>query len=181
MNNEDIKKHTQQWLNEVVIGLQLCPFAKKPFHQDTIRYIASKSLSDEERINELISECRNLDENRSIETTLIVYGKALSDFFDYSHFIEWANTTLKKNNWQGIYQIATFHPKYVFSNTENNDRGNLTNRSPYPIIHLLREETLQAVIESFPDTESIPEKNIETMNALTDTEIKRLFYYLNTL
>ena len=169
---------TRKWLESIVIGLQLCPFAKKPFKRDTIRYALSTAESDEQRIEELINECQTLDENNHIETLLIIYTKGLEDFFDYGQFIIWANSTLKNNGWQGIYQIASFHPNYVFANTNDNDRENFTNRAPFPIIHLLRETTLKEAIDTFFDTESIPKKNIETMEALSEQAIRSLFYYL---
>lgn len=180
MNKTDILKHTQQWLEKIVIGLQLCPFAKKPFSQKTIRFTLSDAETDEDRIRELISECETLDKDSGIETSLIIYGHGLADFFDYTQFIDWANSTLKNNHWQGVYQIATFHPRYVFTNTHESDRENLTNRAPYPMVHLLRESRLQEAIELFPDTDTIVEKNIATMNELTDAKIKRLFHYLAT-
>jgi len=178
MNQSDILKHTQQWLEEIVIGLQLCPFAKKPFSQKTIRYSLSDAKNDEERIAELITECETLDKDSGIETSLIIYSKGLSDFFDYTQLLDWANSTLKRHNWQGVYQIASFQPDYVFTNSQACDRDNLTNRAPYPIIHLLRESSLEAAIEQFPDTDTIVEKNIATMNNLTESDIKRLFHYL---
>ena len=169
---------TRQWLETIVIGLQLCPFAKKPFKQDGIRYALSSAVSDEERIDELIKECQSLDENKQIETSLIIYPQGLEDFFDYGQFVQWANSTIKNNGWQGVYQIASFHPDYVFANTHANDRENFTNRAPYPIIHLLRESTLAEAIDTFPDTESIPAKNIATMQALSEQEMQALFRYL---
>lgn len=177
-NNNGIISLTQQWVDSIIIGLQLCPFAKKPFNQHSIFYTVSNAETNEKRIDELINECHRLDNDRKIETTLLIYKKGLNDFFDYSQFIEWANSVLKKNGWQGIYQIASFHPRYVFANTSPNDRENYTNRAPYPIIHLLREQTLEEAIKNFPNTDAIPEKNIATMNALSDEKLRSIFYYL---
>jgi len=119
-----------------------------------------------------------LDENTKVETSLIIYPNGLDNFFDYSQLIDWANAHLKKQGWQGIYQIATFHPSYTFANTHSDARENLTNRAPYPILHLLREDDLQEAIDQFPDTQTIPDKNIATMNNLTEQDVKQLFYYL---
>ena len=178
MSNEKIVYAVKEWIETIIVGLQLCPFAKKPYNQNSIRYTVSKKDTDEMRIEELIEECLFLDHHQDIETSLIIYPSALLDFFDYSQFIQWANSSLKAKGWQGTYQIASFHPEYEFANTDTNDRENLTNRSPYPIIHLLREDQLEKVIELYPDTSTIPDKNIETINCLSEKEIQQFFYYL---
>jgi hypothetical protein len=173
-----IKQRTRQWLEEVVIGLELCPFAKAPFQKEQIRLMVSQADSEEELIEELIAQCRHLDEDINTETTLIICANLLNDFFDFCQFLKWADSTLKNNQWQGIYQLANFHPHYIFSGCEYSDLQNLTNRSPFPILHLLREKTLTNMLEKYPEPELIPKKNIEKMQQLSIAEQQRYFAYL---
>ncbi len=175
---DEIKIQVTQWLQDVVIGLRLCPFAKAPFQKQQIRLVVSTALTEEALNEELINECQYLDNNSNTETTLIICTNLLFDFFDFCQYLQWAESTLKQHQWHGIYQIANFHPDYQFSNTDSNDPQNLTNRSPYPIIHLLREVSLSSVLDNFSEPESIPEKNIQTMNNLSEIEKQRYFHYL---
>lgn len=179
--NEEKNKIIQQvedWLVELVLGLNLCPFAKSPYQKEQIRFVVCEKKTEEEINDALIEECKFLDQDNNIETSLIICPNALLDFFDYRQFLLWAEQTLKKNGWRGVYQIASFHPDYVFANTEADDRQNLSNRSPYPILHLLREASLEAVLERYDNPDSIPENNIQTLNSLSLDEIKKRFSYL---
>jgi len=182
MNSEEIseekKAACERWLKEVVIGLQLCPFAKAPFQKKQIRFVPSEATTEEQLINELIEECQYLNRDQETETTLLICPELLSDFFDFCQFIQWAESTLKKQGWQGIYQLAHFHPDYCFTGCHPDDAQNLTNRSPYPILHILREASLEKALEHFEAPESIPEKNIQTMNAMSEADKRRYFNYL---
>ena len=173
-----IEQQTRQWLQDVVIGLQLCPFAKAPFQKEEIHFLVSQANSEEELIEELIGECHHLDTNNKTETTLIICANLLNDFFDFCQFLNWANSTLKSNQWQGVYQLANFHPDYQFSGCEYNDPQNLTNRAPFPILHLLREDSLSKILEKYPEPELIPKKNIEKMHQLSIDEQHKYFSYL---
>ena len=173
-----IEQQTRQWLEEVVIGLQLCPFAKAPFQKKQIRFLVSQADSEEELIEELIAECQVLDADIHIETTLIICANLLDDFFDFCQFLNWAESTLKKNQWRGIYQLANFHPHYIFNGCDYNDLQNLTNRAPFPILHLLREENLSSMLAKYPEPELIPQKNVARMQQLSIDEQQRYFAYL---
>lgn len=173
-----IKNTVERWLQEVVIGLQLCPFAKAPMNKKQIRFIISNAKTEEELNNDLIKECQHLDLYKDTETTLLICPYALKDFFDFCQFLNWANASLKQNQWQGIYQIAHFHPDYCFTGIEPEQPQNLTNRSPYPILHILREASLESVLKHFDTPEGIPEKNIQTMNKLSEGDKRRYFHYL---
>ncbi|MBX2807125.1 MAG: DUF1415 domain-containing protein [Cellvibrionaceae bacterium] len=170
--------HVKSWLETIVIGLQLCPFAKQPFVKQTIHYHISDACTDEERIEELLGECRYLSNNPAIETTLIIYTHALADYFDYGQFMQWGQSSLKRQGYRGVYQLASFHPDYQFANTPENAAENLTNRSPYPIVHLLRESSLSNAVAQFPDTGTIPAKNRATMREMDDLRRRQLFAYL---
>jgi hypothetical protein len=160
--------NTQEWLEKAVIGLHLCPFAKAVHLAKQIRYIASHALTSEELLTELMTEMKFLasaDPTR-VDTTLLIHPFVLNDFLDYNEFIDVADAALADLNLEGILQVATFHPDYQFAGTEPTDITNFTNRSPYPTLHLLREHSVELAIESYPDTNEIPAKNIQTMQQL---------------
>lgn len=173
-----IEKAVRDWLEQVVIDLQLCPFAKAPYQKGEVRFVVCEA-SEEEVINQtLIDECHLLDQQSDIETSLIICSKGLNDFFSYHQFLNWAEQSLKREGWRGIYQIASFHPDYCFAGLEPSDPQNLTNRSPYPILHLLREASLEDILSRYDEPESIPEKNIKTVSTLTTKDKLKLFPYL---
>ena len=173
-----IEQDINKWIQEIVINLQLCPFAKSPFQKQAIKITVSKALTEEQLIADLMSECERLDDDKDIETTLIVCEHILEDFFDFYQFLDWADSALKNNHWQGVYQLANFHPHYQFSGCEYNDPQNLTNRAPFPILHLLREASLSKILEKYPEPEKIPERNIRTMRNMSDSDKKKYFAYL---
>ena len=177
-NKHEIQQEVEQWLQDIVIGLQLCPFAKAPSQKQQVRFFVSEAKTEEDLIEELIKECQLLDKDAHIETTIMIIPYLLSDFFDYSQYLNWAEQTLKQHQWRGIYQIASFHPHYQFAGTNTSDPQNLTNRSPYPLLHLLRENSLANILDRFPDSSTIPEKNIQTMTQLSEEQIHRYFHYL---
>lgn len=127
-------------------------------------------------INE-VSQLHNTHETKC-ETTLIISPLLLADFYDYQFFLDEANYQLKQRQWQGIFQLASFHPDYCFAGAEPEDAGNLTNRSPYPIIHILREASLSKVLENVANPDNIPSTNIKRMSNLSSIEKQQLFPYL---
>jgi hypothetical protein len=163
---EEIVVATRTWLERAVIGLNLCPFAK-PI-RDRIRYAVSVADTPDELRADLVDELHTLAEAdaEEIETTLLIHPRVFSDFLDYNDFLEVADETLEDLDLVGEIQIASFHPRYQFAGTEPDDIENYTNRSPYPMLHLLREASVEAAVEAHPDTAQINEKNIETMRAL---------------
>lgn len=178
MKSEKVRDACERWLKDIVVGLQLCPFAKAPLQKKQIRFATSDAATEEQLIDELIKECRYLDEHQETETTLLICSELLPDFFEFCQFIQWAESSLKKHDWQGIYQLAHFHPQYCFTGCDQDDAQNLTNRSPYPILHILRETSLEKALERFEEPESIPEKNIIKMKKLSNIEKRYYFYYL---
>lgn len=151
----------QSWVERVVVAHQFCPFAKKEVEDKKVRYCLFDGTDDEVLLHLLIDECRLLDENRDIETTLIVIETAYQRFGDFLDVIDLSETLIQKMDYEGVYQVASFHPDYCFEGDEENDASNYTNRSPYPMLHLLREESLERAVDSYPDPESIPENNIQ--------------------
>ncbi|WP_444931728.1 DUF1415 domain-containing protein [Microbulbifer sp. SSSA002] len=170
----------QQWLTDVVVGLNLCPFARKPLRAGQIRFKVSTATEDEALLNDLLAELHQLDATSEAEvvTTLLIIPNHLHNFSDYNQFLDLAEWLLDRNDYTGIYQLASFHPDYQFAGTAATDAENLTNRAPYPILHLLREENLEKMIDLYPDPESIPENNIRRVESLSHEEKLKLFPYL---
>ncbi|HGF5107951.1 DUF1415 domain-containing protein [Vibrio parahaemolyticus] len=181
--NTDINAITQQvdqWLNDVVIGLSLCPFAAKPQRNKQIKIFVSEATQEEALLEDILLQLIELSttEPEKLETTLVVVPNMLQDFWDYNFCIDWVEGLIKQQDWEGIFQVATFHPDYCFGGAAPEDDENLTNRSPYPIFHLIREESMEKVLKHYPDPESIPDTNIARVSALSEEERKKLFPYL---
>ncbi|EGR3452229.1 DUF1415 domain-containing protein [Vibrio parahaemolyticus] len=181
--NTDINAITQQvdqWLNDVVIGLNLCPFAAKPQRNKQIKIFVSEATQEEALLEDILLQLIELSttEPEKLETTLVVVPNMLQDFWDYNFCIDWVEGLIKQQDWEGIFQVATFHPDYCFGGAAPEDDENLTNRSPYPIFHLIREESMGKVLKHYPDPESIPDTNIARVSALSEEERKKLFPYL---
>ena len=174
---------TQQvilWLNSVVIGLNLCPFSAKPARENRVRFFVSDAQDEEGVLADLAAEMEYLDKTpaATIETTLVIIPKALEAFYDYTQCLVWAQSQLKRQGWQGVYQLASFHPDYCFAGAEPDDAENLTNRAPYPIIHIIREASLEKALEYFDEVEEIPERNKACVEALSQDQKQKLFPYL---
>lgn len=171
----DSVKH---WLADVVIGLNLCPFAGKPAAEGKVRFSVSAAGDEEQLINELKTELERLDAEPDIETTLHILPHYLDDFYEYNNFLDWVDGLLQKYQWEGVYQVASFHPKYCFAGAHPDDAENLTNRAPYPILHIIREASLEAVLAHYPNADEIPERNIDTVEGLSAEQTRALFPYL---
>lgn len=154
-------KATQYWLEQTVIGFNFCPFAKKEFVKNTIQYQVFDTSSKEEALYELLDCLKLLDEKSDIETSLLIFSEGFNKFEDYLDLLDLANVLLEKEKYEGIYQIASFHPNYCFDGVDEDDASNYTNRSPYPILHILREESLEKALSKIENPEEIPERNIE--------------------
>jgi hypothetical protein len=164
----DILAATRHWLEAAVIGLDLCPFARAPFVKDKIRYALSEATAPETLLAELIAELQSLAaaEPGQIETTLLIHPCVLTDFLDYNDFLGAAEAAVAGLGLEGVIQIASFHPRYQFAGTGEDDIENYTNRSPYPMLHLLREASVERAVAAFPDAAEIYEKNIATLRRL---------------
>ena len=151
---------TKQWLDEVVIGLNFCPFAKKEFVNNTIYYHESILEQVKPALLELIMQCRYLQANTEIETTLIIYRDGFRGFDRYLDLVDYGNELLASSGFEGVFQLATMHPEYCFDGEDYNDSSHYTNRSPYPIIHLIREESMARVLAVYNKPEKISHNNI---------------------
>jgi hypothetical protein len=159
-NPEQIIQHTETWVKEVVIGCQFCPFAYKVVVEKKIRFIVVEDTYADPILKALVNELQYLDTHPETETTLLILPAAFTDFATYLSFTDRAEKTLRKYRYEGIYQLATFHPQYCFAGSHEDDAANYTNRSPYPMLHVLREDSLEEALAHFPSPESIPERNI---------------------
>lgn len=164
MTEESIQK-TKKWIEKIVIGLDLCPFARFPYDKDLIRYVSTDIATEGELLQLLYDELSVIAEapTSTIETTLVILTNGWSDFIEYLDLVDLAEEVLERLDLEGVIQIASFHPAYQFSHLDENDVRNYTNRSPYPMIHLIREESVTKAVDSHPDIESVPVKNEETM------------------
>jgi len=178
--SESVKQDVILWLNSVVIGLNLCPFSGKPTRENRVRFHICMATTEEDVLQELAAEIELLDATPSseTETTLVIIPHALQDFFNYTQCLNWAQSQLKRQGWQGIYQLASFHPNYCFAGAEPGDAENLTNRAPYPIIHIIREASLEKALEYFEGVDTIPDRNKVCVEALSEEQKQKLFPYL---
>ena len=151
---------TRNWIRSVVIGLNLCPFAARSVDRHAVRYAVSDARDLESSLTALMQEVQRLDEDDSIDTTLLILPAAFPDFEDFLELTDLADDLLAENEYEGIYQVASFHPDYHFEDAPENDPADFTNRSIYPMLHLLREEQVEQAIDSHPDPEGIPERNV---------------------
>ena len=159
---------TQLWINKMVVGLGLCPFASKVMTQNEILFSATSSSDFKTLTTLLIQQAEHiLNDNNKESTAIIVIEKGLESFLDYLELIHQLEDYLEENKLAEDIQIASFHPEYQFAETKTTDITNYTNRSPYPLIHLLKCEDVTAAIESHPDIHSVPTDNIMKLKAMT--------------
>lgn len=159
---------TKAWLVSDVIGLNLCPFAREAFVTERIRYRVSDAREPAALRAHLAEELRLLHaaDPAKTETSLLIHPRALGDFLDYNDFLDEADAALEELGLTGELQVASFHPCYQFDGAEPDDPANRTNRSPFPMLHLLREASVERAVASYPDADKIPERNVETMRRL---------------
>lgn len=174
---EVVIARTVAWLENAVIGLNLCPFAKAVHGRGQIRYVVSEATGAKELLRDLKRELAALHAAPAaeVDTTLLIHPRALRDFFAYNDFLGDADAALEELELDGVLQIASFHPDYCFADAPTDDPANYSNRSPYPMLHLLREESVTRAVDAFPDTGKIYERNIETLRGLSPTQLRALF------
>lgn len=161
MKDDLIIEQTQKWIKDVVIDLNFCPFAAKALLKKSIHYSVCTNADIKICLETLIKEIQYLDTNEDIETTFIILPGSFSDFDDYLDLVDVAQQLLEDEGYEGVYQLASFHPDYCFEGAEKGDAANYTNRSVYPMLHLLREESITKVLSLYKHPELIPENNIK--------------------
>ncbi len=173
-NKTLIIEQTQKWLSSVIIKHSICPFAKREHDNNRIHYEVIESNDLETQLEQLILQCEALDDDTSRETSLLIFPNALSDFEGYLDVVEISTELMTKQGYEGTYQLASFHPQYRFADSSIDDASNYTNRSPYPMLHILREESIEKVLANYPNPEDIPERNIKLTQELGLEEMKKL-------
>jgi uncharacterized protein len=168
VNTDTVIAQTRRWLEEAVIGLNLCPFAKAVHVKGQVRCVVSDATDVDTLQQHLAAQLRDLAaaDPAQVDTTLLVHPGVLQDFQDFNAFLGLAEETVEALGLEGVLQVASFHPNFQFAGTEPDDIGNATNRSPYPTLHLLREESIDRAVEAFPEPEAIYQANIETLQRL---------------
>lgn len=168
LSDAEVIALTQSWIIEAVIGLNLCPFAKSVYVKNQIRYVVSHAESEPDLAADLLRELQLLQaaDAEVIDTTLLIHPRVLSDFLDYNNFLDTADAVLDDAGLTGELQIASFHPDYQFADTLPDAIDNVTNRSPFPVLHLLRENSIDRAVEAFPEANAIFERNIATVRGL---------------
>ncbi|MEK7303066.1 MAG: DUF1415 domain-containing protein [Pseudomonadota bacterium] len=166
--NEKIIATTKLWLERAVIGLNLCPFAKAVHVKNQISYVVSSAITHEDLLSDLMRALEILAETpaENIDTTLLIHPYVLTDFIDYNDFLDVVDATLEDMDLENALQVASFHPQYQFAGTQPDDIENYTNRSPYPMMHLLREASVVQAVSAFPEAVKIFDKNIATLRDL---------------
>ncbi|EJL72789.1 hypothetical protein PMI12_03700 [Variovorax sp. CF313] len=159
---------TRRWLERAVIGLNLCPFAKAVHVKAQVHYAVYGPAEETGLMDELLAEAKDLAALDAAvrDTTLLIAPNTLADFLDFNDFTARAERRLARAGFDGVFQLASFHPRFQFAGTDADDIGNATNRAPYPTLHLLREDSVSRAVEAFPEAEAIFERNIDTLEAL---------------
>lgn len=166
MQHKEVVEDVRHWLTAFVIELNLCPFAKRELIRDRVRFAPSDANSGESLLIHLLAEMRLLETNSEIETTLLIHPEVLQDFDDFNQFLDLVDALIEQEGYTGVFQVASFHPQYQFADTAGDDAENYSNRSPYPILHILREASVARKISVYPDIDAVPKRNIELLRSL---------------
>ena len=174
---EQVIAATRTWLEKAVIGLQLCPFASGPYLNDRVRYCVSEKGSGDGLLDDLACELQALQASDPLqcETTLLIHPLAFTQFSDYNEFLGDCEDAVRRLGFEGELQVASFHPSYQFAAAGADDIENYSNRSPYPMLHLLREVSITRAVASFPGVNDIGTRNMQTLQRLGHEGWRRLW------
>ncbi|MEO6168731.1 MAG: DUF1415 domain-containing protein [Chitinophagales bacterium] len=159
-SNEVVISETKKWISAVVVGCNFCPFAAKEMKRGTVHYEVVRTGVRTKKLRQLTNAFLQLNKDETIETTLLIFPESFTSFDSFVQLLANAEVELEKSGYEGVFQVASFHPMYLFEGADEDDPANYTNRSPYPMLQLLREASLTIAIDSHPDPEGIPERNI---------------------
>ena len=168
MTDDEVLSKTRHWLEAAVIGLNLCPFAKAVYFKNQVRLVVSKARHADDLLEELDRELDLLVATPAseVDTTLLIHPTLFEDFLDFNDFLEVAEGVVDEHELVGVIQLASFHPQFQFDGTEPDDISNYTNRAPFAILHLLREDSVERAVEAFPQADAIFDANIATLEKL---------------
>ncbi len=173
--DSEIIERVIDWVEFAVIGLNLCPFAEPVFRQKRIKYVLSKTRDLNALMFDLYQEICHLQECSEVETTLIIIPSQLFKFEDYNNSLDTVDALLDTYAWSDEFQVASFHPNYQFEGTQPEDRENWSNRSPYPVYHILRERSVSLAVKTYPAPDQIPVRNIDRLNSLEQKLFDKIF------
>jgi len=174
MNKNKNIEVTRKWVQTVVIDLNLCPFAQREIVKESVRFTVSEANTEEQLLVDLSEELKLIEIDEQIETTLLIHPFVLENFDAFNQFLYFVDELLLNMNLEGVFQVANFHPHYQFADTEVEDVENFTNRSPYPMLHIIRESSLDKAIDSHPNTNLIPETNNQLMREMGPDKMKAM-------
>jgi uncharacterized protein len=168
MTDDEVLTQSRHWLEKAVIGLNLCPFAKAVYVKNQVRLVVSHARHADDLLEELDRELDLLVATpaEEVDTTLLIHPTLFDDFLDFNDFLEVAEGVVDEHGLEGVVQLASFHPQFQFDGTEPDDISNYTNRAPFAILHLLREESVERAVAAFPEADAIFEQNIATLEKL---------------
>lgn len=161
LTEQQIIQATRCWVEKVVVGLNFCPFAKREVDAGRVYYGVQMDSAIEAVLTQVMLECQRLDQQPDIETSLLILPVGFEGFLDYLDLVALADDLMLQEGYEGVYQLASFHPDYCFEGEAESDPANYTNRSPYPMLHLIREASLETALAHHPDPDSIPQTNID--------------------
>ena len=157
----NIIAQTKKWITEVVVGCNFCPFAASELLKESIHYEVLENADIQKVLEAVAAAMQQLNDEPNIETTLLILPFSFLNFYEYLDLVEDAETLLEKEGYEGIYQLASFHPAYLFAESTEDDPSNYTNRSPYPMLHFLREESVSKAVDSYSNIDEVPKRNIK--------------------
>jgi len=176
-DNDEILALMQRWVEVMVVGENLCPFAAPDVRNDRVRYVISEAREPEALVRDFLQELDLIQQapEPEIATTLLVIPRMLADFDDYLDMLALCEELIEEAGLDGVFQLASFHPGYLFDGVPEDDLGHWTNRAPFPTLHLIREGQVSRVLAQYPDPDAIPERNIAHLRALGREGLIRLF------
>lgn len=160
-SSQQVIDQTKAWIQKVVVGCNFCPFAAKTLKQHHVHYQVEASMNKTVCLETFLKEIARLDKEPDIETSFLIFSNAFKQFDDYLDMASIAEHLLKEKGYEGVYQLASFHPMYRFASSVKNDAADYTNRSIYPMLHLLRESSIDKAIAHYENPEKIPERNVD--------------------
>ena len=174
MQPNEIVASVRRWVETFVIELNLCPFAKRELIRERIRFALTGADSTASLLGRLLEEMQLLESEPGIETTLVIHPDVLQDFADYNQFLDLVDALLVQEGYEGVFQVASFHPDYRFADTDADDAQNYSNRSPYPLLHILREASVARAVANYPDIDQVPQRNIEQLRRLGASRLRAM-------
>ena len=175
MDSPAVARAVKRWLDQFVVGMNLCPFAGQEIARERVRFVVCPARDTQALLAALQEEVLALVASPATETTLLIHPLVLTDFLDYNDFLGLCEHLLEDMNAVGEFQIASFHPRYQFASTSVDDPENYANRSPYPLLHILRESSVSKAVDAHPDVDGIPARNIASLNQLGTTQLQALW------